>query len=137
MQAKKGNAVAACAAREELLRWSGTHHSIEKSLWQSYNCINFEYCITNTIMQLLALLGIEDNPTYKWNRIANQSEETQMVLTAVNYLDEEAVLNHLPWLTPEEVDKILKHKDSEDLDRLDSGKETDEDKEQEDEDGGT
>lgn len=88
-------------------------------------------------MQLLALLGIEDNPTYKWNRIANQSEETQMVLTAVNYLDEEAVLNHLPWLTPEEVDKILKHKDSEDLDRLDSGKETDEDKEQEDEDGGT
>lgn len=99
---------------------------------QDDKCGDFEYCITNTIMQLLALLGIEDNPTYKWNRIANQTEETQMVLTAANYLDDEAVLKHLPWLTPEEVDEILKRKDAEDLDRLSGGAEAKKDEGQED-----
>ena len=52
-------------------------------------------------------------------RIANMTEETQMVLTAANYLDDEAVLNHLPWLTPEEVDEILKRRSSEELARFD------------------
>lgn len=46
-------------------------------------------------------------------------EETQMVLTAATYLDDEAVLRHLPWLTPEEVDEILERKDAEDMERLD------------------
>jgi hypothetical protein len=49
-----------------------------------------------------------------------------MVMTAAQYLDDEAVLNHLPWLTPEEVDEILKRKADEDLERLTSG-EDDED----------
>lgn len=40
-----------------------------------------------------------------------------MVMTAANYLDDEAVLNHLPWLTPEEVDELLKRKAAEELDR--------------------
>ena len=42
-----------------------------------------------------------------------------MVLTAATYLDDEAVLRHLPWLTPEEVDEILERKDAEDMERLD------------------
>jgi hypothetical protein len=41
-----------------------------------------------------------------------------MVLTAANYLDDEAVLKHLPWLTPEEVDEILKRRDAEDSSRF-------------------
>ena len=81
-------------------------------------CGDFEYCITEFIHNLLALVGIEDEPSYKWNRIANQTEETQMVLSAANYLDDEAILKHLPWLTPEEVEDILKRKDAEDAERL-------------------
>ena len=42
-----------------------------------------------------------------------------MVLTAATYLDDEAVLRHLPWLTPEEVDEILERRDAEDMERLD------------------
>ena len=42
-----------------------------------------------------------------------------MVLTAATYLDDEAVLRHLPWLAPEEVDEILKRRDAEDMERLD------------------
>ena len=69
---------------------------------------------------MLAVLGIDDTPSYKWNRIANQTEETQMVLLAASYLDDETILKHLPWLTPEEVDEIVKRKDAESIQRLTS-----------------
>ena len=41
-----------------------------------------------------------------------------MVLSAATYLDDEAVLRHLKWLTPEEVDKILERRDAEAMNRL-------------------
>lgn len=81
-------------------------------------CGDFEYCIREFIASLFALLGIDDEPSFKWNRIANQTEETQMVLAAAPYLDDESVLKHLPWLTPEEVDEILQRKDAEDSRRF-------------------
>lgn len=86
---------------------------------QDDKCGDFEYCIRDFIGKLLALLDIDDTPSFQWNRVANQLEETQMVLTAATYLDDEAVLRHLPWLTPEEVDEILKRRDAEDMERLD------------------
>jgi len=85
---------------------------------QDDKCGDFEYCIRDFIGKLLKLLGIDDTPSFQWNRIANQLEETQTVLTAATYLDDEAILRHLPWLTPEEVDEILKRKDAEGLERL-------------------
>lgn len=85
---------------------------------QDDKCGDFEYCIRDFIGKLLELLGIDDTPSFQWNRIANQLEETQMVLAAAAYLDDESILRHLPWLTPEEVDEILKRKDAEGLERL-------------------
>lgn len=87
---------------------------------QDDKCGDFEYCIRDFIGKLLELIGIDDEPSFQWNRIANQLEETQMVLTAANYLDDEAVLRHLPWLTPEEVDAVLERKDAEEMERLDA-----------------
>lgn len=81
-------------------------------------CGDFEYQIREFIRKLFALIGIEDEPSFKWNRVANQTEETNMVLAAANYLDDESVLKHLPWLTPEEVDEILKRRDAEDSSRF-------------------
>lgn len=81
-------------------------------------CGDFEYEIRECIRKLFELIGIDDEPSFKWNRIANQTEETQMVLSAANYLDDEAVLKHLPWLTPEEVDEILARNDAENAARL-------------------
>ena len=86
---------------------------------QDDKCGDFEYCIRDFIGKLLALIGIDDTPSFQWNRIANQLEETQMVLSAANYLDDESILRHLPWLTPEDVDEILERKDAEDMARLD------------------
>lgn len=78
-------------------------------------CGAFEYCIRDFIQRLLDMLGIEDEPSFSWNRIANMTEETQMVMMAAQHLDDETILRKLPWLTPEEVDEILTRKDAEDV----------------------
>lgn len=70
-------------------------------------CDDFETQLTQFIESLLDLLGIEDQPTYKRNRIINVAEETQMILSAAQYLDQETVLKHLPFLSPDEIDEIL------------------------------
>lgn len=80
----------------------------------------FEYCIIDFLQGIFVLAGIEGTPTFQRSRIANQLEETQMVLMAAQYLDDETVLKHLPWLTPEEVDEILKRRDAEDFNRFKS-----------------
>ena len=80
----------------------------------------FEYCILDFLQGIFVLAGIEGTPTFQRSRIANQLEETQMVLMAAQYLDDETVLKHLPWLTPEEVDEILKRRDAEDFNRFKS-----------------
>lgn len=36
-----------------------------------------------------------------------------MVLAAANYLDDEAVIKHLPWMTPEEAEELLKRRAAE------------------------
>lgn len=79
---------------------------------------DYEYQIIEFIQQLLALTGISDNPTFKRNRIANQYEQTQMVMLAATYIDEQTVLEKLPWLTPDEVQTILDRKDGEDMERF-------------------
>lgn len=78
----------------------------------------YEYCVLDFLEELFKLVGIEDNPTFKRSRIVNQLEETQMILTAAQYLDDETILKHLPFLTPDEVDEIQKRKAAEDLNRM-------------------
>ena len=78
----------------------------------------YEYCVLDFLDELFKLVGIEDNPTFKRSRIVNQLEETQMIMTAAQYLDDETILKHLPFLTPEEVEEIQKRKAEEDLDRM-------------------
>lgn len=67
----------------------------------------FEYCVIAFLQGIFSIAGIEDNPTFKRSRIVNQQEETQMVLMAAQYLDDETILNKMPWLTPEEVQDVL------------------------------
>lgn len=88
---------------------------------QDDKCGDFEYCIRDFIGRLLELLGIEDEPSFQWNRVANQMEETQMVMMAAAELDSEAILDKLPWITPEEAEEILRRKAAEDLERFDGG----------------
>jgi hypothetical protein len=68
---------------------------------------DFEYCVIEFIQNILELAGIDDNPTFKRSNIINQTEETNMVLAAAQFLDTETILKHLPFLSIDEVDGIL------------------------------
>ena len=76
---------------------------------------DFEYQVNLFIQQILALIGIEDYPVFDRNRIANEKEETEMVMLAANYLDDKTVLDKLPFITVDEVDTILARKGSEEM----------------------
>jgi hypothetical protein len=80
-------------------------------------CDGFEYCVTECINALLALVGIEDMPTYHRRKTTNQPEVTNMVLASAQYLDDETILKHLPFLNIDEIDEILLRKQKEEADR--------------------
>ena len=77
----------------------------------------FEYCVIDFLQALFKIVGIEDEPSFTRSKVTNQLEQTQMVRLAANYLDDETILNKLPWLTQEEVAEILKRKAAEDIER--------------------
>ena len=70
-------------------------------------CGDFEYFLIDAIQSILALAGIDDEPSFHWNRIANQTEETNMVMSAAAILGDELTLKKLPFLTPEEIEDRL------------------------------
>lgn len=78
---------------------------------QDNKCSDFEWFLIDFVQQIAALAGMHNaEPSFTWNKVINQSEETNMVLSAANYLDDETILRHLPWLLPEEVPEILKRR---------------------------
>ena len=70
---------------------------------------------------ILALAGIDDVPVFKRSQIVNQLEETEMVLSAAEWLDEETVLRKLPWVTVDEVEEILSRRAEADVARYSAG----------------
>jgi hypothetical protein len=79
---------------------------------------DFEYQACEFIQQILALIGIEDTPVFKRNRISNEKEQVEMVMLEANYLDDETILSKLPNITPDEISHILARKDMQDMDRF-------------------
>ncbi len=67
----------------------------------------FEYQVIDFIEGILSVAGIDDHPTFKRSQVVNQLEETEMVLSAAEWLDEETVLRKLPWITVDEVAEIM------------------------------
>lgn len=99
-------------------------------------CDRFEMCVSDFIDAILKLIGIEDSPTFKRTKVVNMAEETQMVLSAANYLDSETILKHLPFLSPDEIEEVMKNKQAEEMERFNQamaleGRETAEQQEQE------
>lgn len=68
-----------------------------------------EYCVIEFVQGLLRLVSVEDTPRFKRNRLTNQEEETAMILSAFtsNLVDQQTALEHLPWLTPDEVQVVM------------------------------
>lgn len=81
-------------------------------------CDRFEMCVNDFINGLLALVGIEDSPTFKRTKVTNVAEETNVVISAAEYLDDETILKHLPFLSPDEIETILENKEKEEAERF-------------------
>ncbi len=79
----------------------------------------FEYQVTEFINGILALAGIEDEPTYTRSQMSNQSETIEMVLQAAEYLDDEYVTTKILTLLgdADKAQEVLKRKDAEAADR--------------------
>lgn len=82
------------------------------------NADDFESWVSEAIVRLLALLGVDDTPVFNRTRISNQLEQVQIILAEAEYLDRETVLRKLPNITPEEVQVILERDEQEDIDRM-------------------
>lgn len=80
-------------------------------------CDGYEYCVTEAIAALLDLIGVEDAPTYHRRKTTNQPEVTNMILAAAQYLDDETILKHLPFLNIDEVQTVLTNKTREEAAR--------------------
>lgn len=76
----------------------------------------FEYQVSEFIQQLLALMGIDDQPVFKRTRISNQLEQVQMIVAEADYLDRETILRKLPNVSADEVLGILDRLDAQEHD---------------------
>lgn len=96
---------------------------------QDDKCADFEYYITDFVEKILELAGIDDVPTFTWNKIINQTEQVQMILQCANYLTDEMIIKLLPFLTPEQADEMIEQRsltEYESLNNADDGMLTDE-----------
>jgi len=74
---------------------------------------DFEYQIIKFVQQVLTLIGIEDTPVFKRNRISNQKEQVDMVALESQWLDEETILRLLPNIDVDQVNGILARREVE------------------------
>lgn len=93
----------------------------------------YEYCVLEFLEKLFALIGIDDTPTFTRNRIANRTEEMQMLMLAAPYLDDEYITHKACAIMGDHdaAGDILKRKDAENLDRFDGEEENQQQEEQE------
>jgi len=87
------------------------------------NASDFEYWVSECIVQLLRLQGVEDRPVFTRNRISNQREQVEMVVQEAQWLDTATILHKLPNIRPDEVQAILEAMEGEDIGRFGIGQE--------------
>lgn len=103
---------------------------------QDGNASDFEDNICDFVDGILLLAGYDTDTEYsfKRSRIANQLEETQMILAAAQYMDQQTILEHLPFLSADEIEGIIARTTREEMSRYadaDTDNETDEETETE------
>lgn len=79
---------------------------------------DFEFQVAEFIRQILALMGIDDSPVFKRNRVSNQMEQVEMVVAEAQWLDTQTILQKLPNISPDEVQAIIDRNDAENYQRM-------------------
>lgn len=110
-----------------------TNDHIDAAYWpMDEEADDFEYEIIDTVQAILGMMGVDEAdsvPIFKRNRVSNQKEQTEMVVSAAQYLDDRTIVEKLPFITVDEVDDILERKDGENFGRFTQTDENDEDNE--------
>ncbi len=101
----------------ELLQAGNTTATQIKAAYEAIEqkCDEMEFCLITHILAILALKGIQDYPTFKRSRIANETEQAQMILQSASVLDIETILRKLPFITDTEVPEILDRLNKEEI----------------------
>lgn len=79
-----------------------------------------EFCVIDFIQGIFAVAEIEDNPTFTRSQISNQTEYVSMILQCANYLDDETIIELLPFITPEMKEVIMQRRITEDYSRFET-----------------
>ena len=84
----------------------------------------FEGEITDFIARLLAVAGVEDEPTYTRSIIVNKAEDITTIVQSALYLDDEYVTEKIMTILgdKDKVDEVLTAKAGEDIQRMTGGK---------------
>lgn len=82
------------------------------------NADDFEFQIIKFVQQILSLLGVEDTPVFKRNRVSNQKEQAELIVLEAPYLDDETILQKLPNITVDEIAGILARRDTDNVERF-------------------
>lgn len=82
------------------------------------NAADFEHWVAKAIRQVLALMGVDDSPVFRRNRISNLTEQVDVVVKEAQWLDRPTILRKLPNLTVEEAGAILRRADEEGAARM-------------------
>lgn len=81
---------------------------------------DFEFNVIDFLQGVLAVLGIEDDPTFTRNKIVNANEQISTLLQAREYLEDEYITRKILELLGDGdlADEILKRLDAEDMYRI-------------------
>lgn len=81
---------------------------------------DFEASVTEFILGILALAGIDDEPSYTRSKIINRSEETQTILMGAEYYDDEYITKKLLTINgdADQYDALMERKAAEETERV-------------------
>lgn len=88
---------------------------------------DFEFQVIEAVQQLLRLMGVEDTPIFKRNRVSNAKEQIEAIMLEAPHLDEETLLDLLPNITVDMKAAILQRMDRDNAARIDMGDDTGDD----------
>ena len=85
----------------------------------------FEYCVIDFLQGILAVAGIEDDPSFSRSMIINAQESVQTVLQAAEYLDGEYVTRKVLTLMGDgdKADEVLERMANDDMERMETTEE--------------
>jgi hypothetical protein len=80
---------------------------------------DFEYCVTDFIEGILALIGVEDTPTYTRSQMSNRKEVVEIINTSAETLPDEYRTKKIVEVLgdADKFDEIMKQKASEEIGR--------------------